>query len=58
MSAGDVSIARLHGEACWDCGAVSADLVPAGEVAVRGFEKTWPIQRCAAGHPAAAGGES
>jgi hypothetical protein len=30
VSVGDVSIARLHGHACWDCGAVHAALSPAG----------------------------
>ncbi|MCX4696889.1 hypothetical protein [Streptomyces sp. NBC_01408] len=26
-----ISVARLHGEACWDCGAVTRALLPAGE---------------------------
>ena len=31
----DVSIARLHGEACIDCGAVNTKLYPAGAVSTR-----------------------
>ena len=44
--AGDISIARLHGEACWHCGIVFAELVPIGDVTVNG--RTWPVVGCAA----------
>lgn len=45
-----VSIARLHGEACWHCGAVNG-LRTVGEVATRvgsGVLRVWPIVACAA----------
>lgn len=42
-----VSVVRLHGHACWDCGAVEAPLVPVGEAVVTGFTETWPIVKCA-----------
>ncbi|QES42156.1 hypothetical protein [Streptomyces sp. PA5.6] len=32
VSVAEVSIARLHGPACWDCGAASRVLVPSGTV--------------------------
>ncbi|QEU77976.1 hypothetical protein CP968_06505 [Streptomyces subrutilus] len=57
VSAGDVIIARLHGEACWDCGAVGSPLVPAGDVTVRGSEATWPIKRCVTGHSDTSGAQ-
>ncbi|WP_165953862.1 hypothetical protein [Streptomyces sp. 8K308] len=38
---GDISIARLHGEACWHCGIVFADLFPIGDLVVNGC--TWPV---------------
>jgi hypothetical protein len=43
-----ISIARLHGEACYDCGAVHGLLVPAGTVTtpVEGGEREWPIVAC------------
>lgn len=43
-----VSIARLHGEACYTCGAVHAQLVPAGTVTtpVDGGLREWPIVAC------------
>ncbi|WP_189828887.1 hypothetical protein [Streptomyces subrutilus] len=50
-------IARLHGEACWDCGAVGSPLVPAGDVTVRGSEATWPIKRCVTGHSDTSGAQ-
>ncbi|MEV6580301.1 hypothetical protein AB0M92_19285 [Streptomyces sp. NPDC051582] len=41
----DVSIARLHGEACWDCGAVGTTLHPAGAVTLPGGQ-VWEIRKC------------
>ncbi len=41
-----VSIARLHGEACFDCGAVGKSLRAAGNVVVRGSTRVWRIFRC------------
>lgn len=43
---GRVSIVRLHGEACFDCGAVSKTLRAAGHVTVRGGIRTWQIVTC------------
>ncbi|MFJ8049783.1 hypothetical protein [Streptomyces luteogriseus] len=42
---GSVSIARLHGRACWYCGAVSRTLRPAGR-AQRGAGRMWNIVSC------------
>nr|WSX51324.1 hypothetical protein OG409_21715 [Streptomyces sp. NBC_00974] len=42
----DVSVERLHGQACWDCGAVEEELVSAGEAIVAGFSVRWPIVKC------------
>ncbi len=39
-----VSIARLHGEACWHCGAVYCSLTPTGPVIVGGRE--WQTVSC------------
>lgn len=39
------SIARLHGEACWDCGAVATMLHPAGTVTTEAG-KEWEIRKC------------
>lgn len=47
---GPVSIARLHGRACFDCGAVAKDLSPAGSVRLPGSEQTWPIVTCGCRH--------
>ncbi|MBD0837153.1 hypothetical protein [Streptomyces sp. TRM68416] len=41
-----VSIARLHGEACFDCGAVNKTLRAAGHVMVRGSTRVWRIVTC------------
>lgn len=41
----DVSIARLHGEACWDCGAVTPPLHPAGTVTTDAGT-VWEIRKC------------
>jgi len=43
---GPVSIARLHGRACWDCGAVAKDLTPAGTATLAGSDREWPIVTC------------
>lgn len=45
---GAVSIVRLHGEACFTCGAVHAKLTPAGTVTtiVDGTDHEWPIVAC------------
>jgi hypothetical protein len=43
---GPVSIARLHGRACWDCGAVAKDLKPAGTVTLADGDREWPIVSC------------
>lgn len=43
---GPVSIARLHGRACFDCGAVAKDLTPAGSVRLPGSKRAWPIVTC------------
>lgn len=40
-----VSIARLHGEACWDCGTVATTLYPDGTVMTEAG-KQWEIRRC------------
>lgn len=47
---GAVSIARLHGRACWYCGAVSRTLVPAGR-AQRGAGRVWNIVSCGCHRP-------
>ncbi|MEV6013885.1 hypothetical protein AB0M29_45095, partial [Streptomyces sp. NPDC051976] len=46
----DASIARLHGEACWWCGAVNPSLRPIGEVttAVEGGRRVWTVVGCKA----------
>ncbi|MEU4578908.1 hypothetical protein [Nonomuraea sp. NPDC023979] len=41
-----VSIARLHGMACIDCGAVHGRLSPAGDVELYG--RRWPVVACRA----------
>lgn len=43
-----ISIARLHGEACFFCGAVNTPLHPAGNVTtpVDGGTRIWPIVAC------------
>jgi hypothetical protein len=43
---GQVSIARLHGAACWHCGAVTRQLKPAGTVIRPGSPNRWPIVSC------------
>lgn len=46
LVAGQVSIARLHGEACFHCGAVSSTLTPAGDIIHIGSDQVWPIVSC------------
>lgn len=41
-----VSIVRLHGEACFHCGAVSKTLREAGLVKVCGSSRVWRIVTC------------
>jgi hypothetical protein len=41
----NISIARLHGQACIDCGAVTLKLSPAGRVLYRG--RLWTVVACA-----------
>lgn len=43
---GHVSLARLHGRACWHCGAVTRTLVPAGTIIRAGSARQWPIVTC------------
>ncbi|WP_128431532.1 hypothetical protein [Streptomyces cyaneus] len=43
---GPVSIARLHGRACWGCGAVAKDLTPAGTVRLGEDGREWAIVTC------------
>lgn len=43
---GPVSIVRLHGEACFHCGAVRKALCAAGHVVVRGSTRVWRIVTC------------
>ena len=43
---GGVSIVRLHGEACYDCGAVAKNLRTAGAVVLRGSTRVWQIVTC------------
>ncbi|MEU6259216.1 hypothetical protein [Streptomyces sp. NPDC047043] len=43
---GRVSIVRLHGEACFDCGTVGKTLRAAGHVVVRGNPVMWQIVTC------------
>ncbi|WP_327586567.1 hypothetical protein OHA25_05805 [Nonomuraea sp. NBC_00507] len=39
-----ISIVRLHGQACIDCGAVNKRLQPAGDVSHRG--RLWRVVAC------------
>lgn len=49
-----VSIARLHGQACLDCGTVAGRLHPAGVALHRG--RRWPVVACDAHITLYAGG--
>lgn len=41
------SFARLHGEACWHCGAVTRPLTPAGQVTIDDGH-AWTVMACTA----------
>ena len=41
-----VSIVRLHGEACFYCGAVTPTLYAAGHITLLGTNRVWPIVTC------------
>lgn len=41
-----VSIARLHGMACFHCGAVTRALHDAGHITLPGQPRPWPIVTC------------
>ncbi|MGW1504203.1 hypothetical protein ACWCQW_37780 [Streptomyces mirabilis] len=41
-----MSIARLHAEACFYCGAVTKTLHAAGHVTLVGQDRVWPIVTC------------
>lgn len=45
----EVSIARLHGEACWFCGDALRRLYPAGSIrtSVDGGYRVWQVAACA-----------
>ena len=43
---GCVSIVRLHGEACIDCGTVNKPLRAAGHVKVSGGSRVWQAVTC------------
>jgi len=43
---GRVSIVRLHGEACFECGAVNRALRAAGHVLVRSSTRVWEVFTC------------
>lgn len=44
--AGAVSIARLHGRACWHCGAVGKALLPAARVQRSEGGRVWTVRTC------------
>lgn len=41
-----ISIARLHGEACFRCGAVARTLYAAGHISLPGRDRVWPVVVC------------
>jgi hypothetical protein len=43
---GPVSIARLHGRACWYCGAVARGLTAVGSVQRKAGSRVWTIVSC------------
>lgn len=47
VSMNEVSFARLHGLACWDCGAVSRSLEPSHTVRQPGCHDVRTVSRCA-----------
>lgn len=44
--AGPVSIARLHGRACWYCGAVAQRMTVVGRVQRAPSKKVWIVVSC------------
>jgi hypothetical protein len=48
---GPVSIARLHGEACVECGDSPKTLYAGGYLRVAGEERVWPVMACSAHRP-------
>lgn len=46
IAVGEVSIARLHGLACWDCGAVTRRLEPSARISDEGTGREWTVARC------------
>jgi hypothetical protein len=52
--AGAVSIARLHGRACWHCGAVARTMRPAGRVQRTEGGRVWTVYSCGCDKEAAA----
>lgn len=43
---GPVSIARLHGRACWYCGAVARGLSAVGRVQLTSGGRVWAVVSC------------
>lgn len=43
---GPVSIARLHGRACWYCGAVARKLAAVGRVQLTAGTRVWTVVSC------------
>lgn len=43
---GPVSIARLHGRACWYCGAVARELSAVGRVRLAARARVWTVVSC------------
>lgn len=43
---GRVSLVPLHGEACFDCGAIHKTLRAAGHVVIRGSNRVWETVTC------------
>lgn len=43
---GPVSIARLHGRACWYCGAVARGLATIGRVQQTAGARVWTVVSC------------
>ncbi|MEV1020720.1 hypothetical protein [Streptomyces sp. NPDC050264] len=47
VSVDEVSIARLHGLACWTCGAVSGELAPSRRIREATSGHIWTTALCA-----------
>ncbi|MEU9606137.1 hypothetical protein [Streptomyces sp. NPDC048057] len=43
---GTVSLARLHGAACWHCGAASRPMEPVGLVRFEADQRVWEVRSC------------